>query len=52
MGLFSKAAVIGGLVSFARSQKGRELTAKAKTYINDPVNRQKIADATKKFTGR
>ena len=52
VGKLGKIAVIGSLISFARSQQGRELTAKAKTYLNDPQNRQRIAAAAKKFTGR
>lgn len=51
MGLFRKAAVIGGLVAFARSRQGQELTTKAKTYLSDPRTQQKIADLKTRITG-
>ncbi len=48
MGFINKTVVLGSLVAFAKSPKGRELTAKAKQLASDPVNQQKAKDLAQK----
>lgn len=44
----SRAGVVAGLVSFAKSPKGQQLIRQAKTYAADPENRRKAAEMVNK----
>ncbi|WP_164479230.1 hypothetical protein [Nakamurella antarctica] len=50
MAFLGKTALLGTLMTFARSQKGRELAAKAKTVAMDPENQRKAKEFGRKIT--